>query len=345
MTDCRTLAVRQESGNIPERRRPTFAGAVRVSLDENTVPARRVSLSHEDQEGNMTDDESIPFCSLNVRVSRLVSSFGRPMRGALFGGGSQPLRHLAAAAVLALAGASATSAAAHGRLGAAEGRCRLFIGPDIMHFTGYLPEASKNEFCEDIPSTGPMIMVLDAEQDELRDMKVELRIVKDVGGEDKENENLEAVTVAYREPKSYPTGTINFEHTFTEPGYFVGIVTVTGDHGERWVSRFPFSVDKTFMRDLPVYLTLGLGVLAAAGIYLVHRRRNPPPQIAAAAAAFKTPPAPPGAGEGDAAPRQNDGEREASPDREADAAAGKDDSAGKRQDDSDDREKYRTAAE
>ena len=126
----------------------------------------------------------------------------------------------AAAVVVAMVAGAPAPAEAHGRLGAAEGRCRLFIGPDIMNFTGYLPEASKNEFCEDIPATGPIIMVFDAEQEELRDMKVELRIVKDIGGEEKENEDLQAVTVAYREPKSYPTGTINFEHTFNEPGLF-----------------------------------------------------------------------------------------------------------------------------
>ncbi|MGD9545121.1 MAG: hypothetical protein AB7F41_11400 [Methylocystis sp.] len=204
----------------------------------------------------------------------------------------------AAAVAAAVVAGNPVPAEAHGRLGAAEGRCRLFIGPDIMNFTGYLPEASKNEFCEDIPATGPMIMVLDAEQDELRDMKVELRIVKDVGGEEKENENLEAVTIAYREPRSYPTGTINFEHTFNEPGYFVGIVTVTGDHGERWVSRFPFSVGKSFMRDLPVYLTLGLGTLAAFAIYLVHRRR----ETVAAKAPEPPPPPPPAAPDEDHGP-------------------------------------------
>ncbi len=89
-----------------------------------------------------------------------------------------------------------------------------------MNFTGYMPDSSKNEFCEDIPTTGQMIMVLDEEQEELRDMDVELRIVKDVGGEEKENEDLQAVTVAYREPKRYPTGTINFEHNFKEAGLF-----------------------------------------------------------------------------------------------------------------------------
>lgn len=186
-------------------------------------------------------------------------------------------RSIVAAAALGASLLLATgTASAHGRLGAAEGRCRLFIGPDIMNFTGYLPEASKNEFCEDIPSTGPMIMVLDAEQEELRDMRVEIRIVKDVGGENKEPENLDEITVAHSAPKKYPSGTINFEHDFKEGGFFVGIVTVTGDHGELWTSRFPFSVDRSLFRDLPAYGLMALGVLAASTIYLVHRRRQQP---------------------------------------------------------------------
>ena len=128
-----------------------------------------------------------------------------------------------------------------------------------MNFTGYLPDASKNEFCEDIPATGHTIIALDAEQDELRDMAVEIRIVKDVGGEDEGNADLNAVTVAYRGPRTYPTGTINFEHDFPDAGYFVGIVTVTGEHGERWVSRFPFSVGMSFMRTPALLSADGLG--------------------------------------------------------------------------------------
>jgi hypothetical protein len=246
-------------------------------------------------------------------------------------------RRFAVAGALVIAAAfSSVPAEAHGRLGAAQGRCRLYIGPDIMNFTGYLPEASKNEFCEDIPSTGPMIMVLDAEQQELRDMRIELRIVKDVGGPDKESENLEAVTIAYQPPKVYPTGTVNFEHNFKEGGYFVGIVTVTGDHGEQWVSRFPFSVDRSFMRDLPVYLTLALGVIAVFGIYLIHRHRNPPPHIATAAAAFKEPPP--------VAPDEPEDQDERAGKSEP-AAEETTDTAAPKSDDHDDNDKFRTAAE
>jgi hypothetical protein len=271
-------------------------------------------LSHEGQEEMMSDDVS--------------TSFGRPMR---------LLTRFAVAAALVMGTAAMIAPAqAHGRLGAAEGRCKLFIGPDTMNFTGYLPEASKNEFCEDIPSTGPMIMVLDAEQAELRDMKIELRIVKDVAAAASDDENLEAITVAYKPPLMYPSGTVNFEHDFKEGGYFVGIVTVLGDHGERWVSRFPFSVDRTFMRDLPVYLTLALGVIAAFVIYLIHRRRNPPPTLTTAAAAFKAP---------DPSLWADAVQEATAPDAEAPEAEPEKPTTDKRDDDHDDSDKYRTAAE
>jgi hypothetical protein len=209
----------------------------------------------------MSEDDPAAACRSSVATSHLATTLVQAVVG-----------WFAAAAVMLLAFAAMTGPAlAHGRLGAAEGRCRLFIGPDWMNFTGYLPDSSKNEFCEDIPATGHMIMTLDAEQPELREMPIELRIVKDVGGEAKENANLEAVTVAHREPRRYPTGTLNFEHEFKEPGYFVGIVTVTGEHGERWVSRFPFSVAKSYMRQMPYYILLGLGVLFSSWIYLKHR--------------------------------------------------------------------------
>jgi len=149
-----------------------------------------------------------------------------------------------------------------------KGACQLFIGPDAMNFASYQPDLSRREYCEDIPSIGRAIIVLDYEQAELRDMLVEVRIVKDVGREAEEPADINSVTVAYREPKLYPNGTINFEHNFNDPGDFVGIVTVTGNHGETWVSRFPFSVGKTFTRTLPTYILLAVAVLAGCLIYL-----------------------------------------------------------------------------
>jgi hypothetical protein len=57
---------------------------------------------------------------------------------------------------------------------------------------------------------------------------------------------LDAVSIAYFPPKKYPTGTLTFEHTFPENGKFIGIVTVENDHGQKFVSQFPFAVGVGF---------------------------------------------------------------------------------------------------
>jgi hypothetical protein len=115
--------------------------------------------------------------------------------------------------------------------------CKLQLGKYMMHFTGYQPEATgSEEFCEDIPKTGSVVMALDAIDAELREMPIEVRIIRDAG----EKGDAEAVTVLHLAPQRYPTGSISIAHQFDQPGKFVGLVTA-GEKGEH-VSRFPFSV-------------------------------------------------------------------------------------------------------
>jgi hypothetical protein len=70
----------------------------------------------------------------------------------------------------------------------------------------------------------------------------------------------------------YPTGSLNFEMSFPEPGKFVGLVTVGG--GDKLVSRFPFSVGQ---RSPWLHLLLP-AVLVVAGALALYRfgmrRRN-----------------------------------------------------------------------
>src|SRR5580704_15789243 len=66
----------------------------------------------------------------------------------------------------------ASAAHAHGGVGMVDKRCVLRIGPDIMFFTGYQPQNSRDEFCDDIPSTGQMVVALDMQEPELRDMLI-----------------------------------------------------------------------------------------------------------------------------------------------------------------------------
>ena len=78
-------------------------------------------------------------------------------------------------------------------------------------------------------------------------------------------EVLDPVTIIYLPPKKYPTGTLTFEHTFPENGKFIGIVTVRNEHGQTFVSQFPFAVGQPVGRSLVLY-----GFLAAVGLGAVY---------------------------------------------------------------------------
>ncbi|MBX3307968.1 MAG: hypothetical protein KF751_18135 [Nitrospira sp.] len=160
----------------------------------------------------------------------------------------------------------------------AEDMCKLTVGTYTMHFSGYQPESTQQkQFCEDIPATGHTIVVLDYIEQELRTLPAEVRIIKDTGSED----NIEAITVFHLPAKVYANGSIDFNHTFEQPGKFVGIVTV-GEKGEH-ISKFPFSVGepKVFSKFLNIYMIPVAAVLIVGGIVFFMRDRGKPSQIAA----------------------------------------------------------------
>ncbi|MCI0465406.1 MAG: hypothetical protein L0Y57_00100 [Beijerinckiaceae bacterium] len=189
-----------------------------------------------------------------------------------------------------------SGALAHGGVGMQGGKCIMKIGPDTMYFTGYQPQSSRQEFCDDIPETGLTVVALDMQESELRDMLTEVRIIKDLGKHTQLNglpfltdselaskELLDPATIFYIAPKKYPTGTLTFQHDFPEVDKFIGIVTVKNEHGQTYVSQFPFSVGVPLGRNLLIYGILGLTVLGAAfGLWRVVSQKQ------AAAAAKKS---------------------------------------------------------
>jgi hypothetical protein len=186
------------------------------------------------------------------------------------------------AAWLAAMVLTVAAAHAHGGVGMQDNRCVLRIGPDIMFFTGYQPQFSRDEFCDDIPSTGQMVVTLDMQESELRDMLTEIRLIKDEGNHMRMNglpfltdaelaspQVLDPVTITYVPPKKYPTGTLTFEHTFPEEGKFIGIVTVKNAHGQSYVSQFPFSVGQVLGKSIGIYISLVVVLIGA--VYLIWR--------------------------------------------------------------------------
>jgi hypothetical protein len=183
----------------------------------------------------------------------------------MIGGEAMKIRHVLTGALTALAisaSLAATPALARGALILEQDVCTLKIGPDFMYFSGYQPAAvARKRFCEDVPATGETIFAMDFAQEEMREMKTDVRIVRDVG-EENELAQLDAVTVAYLPPQIYPKGTVSLTHSFAEPGNYAGIVTVDGPHGQHWVARFPFAVGRHYPYRLPYYLLTAAAVLA-----------------------------------------------------------------------------------
>jgi hypothetical protein len=153
--------------------------------------------------------------------------------------------------------------------------CKLRVGKYFLHFTGYQPESTTTkEFCEDIPATGRTIVVLDYVSEELRDLPIEVRIVRD--GVNPANEadtaKLNENTVLHVPAKVYPAGTLHFEHNFQAPGKFVGLVSVK-DAQQNLVSRFPFAVGQSGSMSTMLWP----GVAAIAGgvaLYFFARRKR-----------------------------------------------------------------------
>ena len=181
------------------------------------------------------------------------------------------LLSLAAAAGLALA-LAAPRAEARGALGYDQELCVLKVGPDFLYFSGYQFAVSPRKFCEDVPEVGETTLVFDLAQDELRQMKLDFRIMHDAGATPTEGAAAEASTVAYLPPEIYPKGTFSFVHKFEEPGNFVGVVTADGPNGEHWVASYPFSVGGAPASMTPLIL-LALACALALGLYFASRPR------------------------------------------------------------------------
>jgi hypothetical protein len=121
-----------------------------------------------------------------------------------------------------------------------------------------------------------VIIVLDLVDTDLRHMLTEVRVVRDPGGggvpigrrilSDEEIKSTEvlAATEAYMPPSTYPNGTVKFEHDFKKAGQYIGIVTIRNEHGQEYISQFPFMVGPNWGKFLPVYglsgLALGIGI-------------------------------------------------------------------------------------
>ncbi len=161
--------------------------------------------------------------------------------------------------------------------------CLLKVGPYKAHFTGYQPEArATQEFCEDIPVVGNAIFVLDFISDDLRIMKTDFRIIKDVNEignkavlEDLgSEEDIEKATIFYKQAALYPRGTVSAEYRFETEGRYIGILkAIHPDNGREYISVFPFQVGLIdYMRYFWVFFMI-TAVSIAVFVFFLKRHK------------------------------------------------------------------------
>lgn len=151
----------------------------------------------------------------------------------------------------------------HGGVVLEEDLCVINIGYLQAHFKIYVPqEHQRREFCEDIPSTGDSLFVMEYLHPGLDEASIDFRVIRNVTGlgrfamwEDVARiADLDEVTVFYHAPAIVP-GVYSVVHRFDEPGEFIGIVTAApGDAGAPYTAVFPFEVGFTGFGVWPLIL-------------------------------------------------------------------------------------------
>ncbi|BDV35122.1 hypothetical protein [Methylocystis iwaonis] len=121
-------------------------------------------------------------------------------------------------------------------------QCEISIGPDLIGVVSYMPDRSRDRFCGDFPSTGRIILTIDLIAERLRQLPIEVRIVREKNGPISLEEDPAPFTVAYLPPRLYPGGAVPMEHMFDESGAYAALITVTENSGTKRTTRFAINV-------------------------------------------------------------------------------------------------------
>ncbi|WP_442754101.1 hypothetical protein ACNHKD_14045 [Methylocystis sp. JAN1] len=180
-------------------------------------------------------------------------------------------RVLCAASLFAFFAPSAARAISMDKASTIRDQCEISIGPDLIGVVAYMPDRSRDRFCAEFPATGRIILTVDLIAERLRQLPIEVRIVKEPGKALSQEDDLAPFTVAYLAPRLYPGGAVPVEHVFNESGNYAAFVSVIESSGARRATRFGFTVGGW----LQFYATAMLaGVFLAGAVFAYWQYSN-----------------------------------------------------------------------
>lgn len=178
--------------------------------------------------------------------------------------------------VAGLAFAPVLTGAAQAQIKAEHPRnCVMNVGPTQMMFSAF-QEKGDEIFCTNISDIGPTLLIFDARQPELRDMNVEVRIVRNVGQKDWRDDLDQTNVVAFPIGKHLAQrSTVNFKHDFDKAGDYIAVVRATSDDGAKeYVGEYFFRVgpsENWYFAAMLGSMAVGMGGL---GFWGLGRRKN-----------------------------------------------------------------------
>ncbi len=143
--------------------------------------------------------------------------------------------------------------------------CPVALGSKSMKFVAMQPKRSIDRVCDALGDIGPTVIALDAPDPELREMIWDIRVLRDMGRPDGD-ENVEADTVFKLEPEKHRNGMVNFDHDFAAADKYILLVRMKSDDGSKeYVGRHRFTVGLLDNTDLYAYVGFGLFLAAVGG--------------------------------------------------------------------------------
>jgi hypothetical protein len=157
--------------------------------------------------------------------------------------------------------------------------CPIALGGKTMKFVAMQPKKNIDRVCDALPETGPTVIALDAPDAELREMNWDIRVLRDVGRRDGE-EDAEAGAVFRLPVQKFRNGMANFDHNFVGAGKYILFAKMTSDDGAKeYVGRHHFTVGLLDNSEIYAYVFFACFVLALGGGFAltVARRRQSAP--------------------------------------------------------------------
>jgi len=188
-------------------------------------------------------------------------------------------RAIVATLLLIIGGLDGAAVLAHGGAGRDGAPCVLRLGAWRMEVSLYQPATRDGElYCDVVPGFGATVMVFDVLDDALREMPVELRLVR--GGSSSaalvnsgwDDAALAAATVAQLPARTYPQGAMVLRREFADAGPYLALLRAAAPGGGEWRAAFPVTVSSSATRWRAAMLVIGATMSGCALLLWASRR-------------------------------------------------------------------------